>query len=74
MKKLMITGGLVGFVIGAILASAENASGSTVIWRAVIAACAAGWLMRWWGRVWVKGLHESYAVRASKRTEPSSKS
>lgn len=60
MKKLMIMGGLMGFAMAALIGMAQNSSWSSILWRASVAAMAAGFLMRWWGQVWMKGLAEAY--------------
>ena len=63
MKLLMILGGLVGFVIGITFGIAQESPWPSVIWRASIGAYLAGMLMRWWGRVWVRGLQEAHHER-----------
>lgn len=60
MKKLMITGGLIGFAMATLIGLAQDSSSSSILWRACVAAVAAGFLMRWWGQVWIKGLTEAY--------------
>jgi hypothetical protein len=61
MKKLMMLGGLLGFSTGLGFGLANGSSWPSVIWRASVAALCAGWLIRWWGGVWVRSLSESYA-------------
>ena len=56
----MLMGGLTGFTIGIAFGSAEGGAGPETIVRASIAALIAGVLMRWWGRVWIKGLESAY--------------
>jgi hypothetical protein len=63
MKLLMILGGLVGFVIGITFGIAQESPWPSVIWRASIGAYVAGMLMRWWGRVWVRGLQAAHHER-----------
>ena len=63
MKLLMILGGLVGFVIGITFGIAHESPWPSVIWRASIGAYVAGIMMRWWGRVWVRGLQEAHHER-----------
>lgn len=66
MKRLMIIGGLLGFAIGMALgASTEGADAATMLWRACIAGAAGGFLLRWWGRVWVRCLRDAYAQKIS---------
>ena len=60
MKKLMIMGGLGGFLAGTGAGLAQSSSWSSILWRASVAAVAAGFLMRWWGQVWMNGLAEAY--------------
>lgn len=59
MKKLMIMGGLIGFFIGLAVGLAQGSSWSSILWRASVAAVFAGYLMRWWGQVWMNGLAEA---------------
>lgn len=59
MKPLMILGAVIGFVIGSGFALAGNNPWPQVLWRASVAALAAGWLTRWWSRAWVRGLREA---------------
>ena len=63
MKKLMIMGGLIGFVIGIVFGLVQGVAWPSLLWRASVATFAAGILMRWWGRIWVRSLQESYAQR-----------
>lgn len=58
MKSLMILGGLVGFGIGVSVGLLQHGNWSSILWHAAVAAYGAGWLMRWWGRVWLQGLKE----------------
>jgi hypothetical protein len=60
MKKLMIMGGLVGFLTGIAAGVAHGSSWSSIFWRASIAAVIAGFLLRWWGQVWMNGLAQAY--------------
>ena len=63
MKLLMILGGLIGFLIGISFGLVQESSWPSVFWRASIAAYASGFLMRWWGKVWVQGLQAAYQER-----------
>ena len=63
MKKLMITGGLIGFLIGIISGLVQDVAWPAVLWRASITTFAAGMLLRWWGRVWFQSLQASQAQR-----------
>ena len=58
MKAMMLLGGLLGFVMGLVLALSQQAEWPSVLWRASIAAYLSGLMMRWWGRMWVKSLKE----------------
>lgn len=59
MKKLMMMGGLLGFLIGIVFGLAQGVTWPELFLRASVAALAAGLLLRWWGRVWIRGLQES---------------
>jgi hypothetical protein len=65
MKKLMMLGGLLGFSTGLVIGLACGASWPSVMWRASVAALGAGWLVRWWGGVWVRSLREGFAENLS---------
>jgi hypothetical protein len=60
MKKMMIMGGFLGFLIGTSVGLAQHRSWSSILWRASVASLGAGFLLRWWGQVWIKGLTEAY--------------
>lgn len=72
MKKLMIIGGLIGFLIGIVFGLVQGVPWPSLFWRASVATFAAGLLLRWWGRVWIRSLQESYAHRLASGVEPSS--
>lgn len=63
MKKLMILGGLLGFLIGLVFGLVQGSSWPSIVWKASVATLLAGLLVRWWGRIWVRSLHESYEAR-----------
>ena len=63
MKKLMIMGGLTGFLIGFGVGLINDVSWPALFLRASVAAFAAGLLMRWWGSLWIRGLQESLSQR-----------
>jgi hypothetical protein len=65
MKKLMITGGLAGFLIGIISGCFRNGEWPTVIWRASVGACGAGVLLRWWGGIWLRTLRQNAELLAA---------
>jgi hypothetical protein len=52
-----------GFLLGMALGLAGRAQWPTMLWHACVAAAVLGWLMRWWGRVWVQGLRTSLEQR-----------
>lgn len=60
MKKLMIMGGFLGFLIGITVGLAHNSSWPSILWRSSAAALAAGFLLRWWGGVWIENLTEAH--------------
>ena len=60
MKKLMIMGGLLGFLMGTSVGLAHNSSWPSILWRSSAAALAAGFLLRWWGSVWMENLAEAH--------------
>jgi hypothetical protein len=60
MKKLMIMGGLLGFLIGISVGLAQHSSWPSILWRASVAALSAGFLLRWWGNVWITCLAEAH--------------
>ena len=63
MKKLMMAGGLIGFLTGIFFGLSQGASWPDILWRASIACFAAGMLFRWWGRVWLKALRQAQAEK-----------
>ena len=58
MKSLMMLGGLLGFGMGVSVGWLQHSDWSATLWRSAVAAYGAGWLMRWWGQVWLQGLKE----------------
>lgn len=58
MKLLMVTGGLLGFVICLIIGLAHSSAWPSILWRSSAAAFVAGILMRWWGRIWLTSLQQ----------------
>ena len=63
MKKFMIAGGLLGFLIGLVFGLVQQSSWPSVLWKASVATFCAGLLFRWWAGVWVESI---YAVRLQK--------
>jgi hypothetical protein len=71
MKALMALGAILGFLIGTGFALAGRTAWPGALWNASAAALVASLLMRWWGQVWVKSLHDSIQKRrAESHTAP----
>jgi hypothetical protein len=70
MKALMILGAIVGFLIGIGFALAASSSWPAALWRSCAAALVAAILVRWWGRVWLRGLRDSLHNRHMHRPSP----
>jgi L-asparagine transporter-like permease len=70
MKSLMILGGLIGFGLGLGVGLAHGGAWPDVFWRASVAALLAGLVLRWWGRVWVRSLQESFRERGAGGAKP----
>jgi hypothetical protein len=66
----MILGGFIGFLIGIGFGLAQQSAWPEVIWRASVAALLAGILLRWWGRVWIKNLHQANQQRLAPEAKP----
>jgi len=54
---------MMGFSLGIALGFAGRAEWPAMLWHACAAAAVLGWLMRWWGRVWNRGLRASLEQR-----------
>ena len=63
MKMFMLTGTLIGFLLGIALGLAGRADWPSIFLHATVAAAALGWLMRWWGGVWLRGWQTSCEQR-----------
>ena len=78
MKSLMILGGLLGFGIGVSIGLLQHSDWPSILWRSAVVAYGTGWLMRWWGQVWLQGLkevgEERLAAARAKATEAERKS
>ena len=70
MKRFMILGGLLGFLIGVGFGTAQQSAWPAVIWRACAAALVSGILMRWWGRIWIRSLHQAWREQAQPASAP----
>jgi hypothetical protein len=69
MKMLMLIGAILGFALGIALGFVTQAEWPSMLWRASVGAAVVGWLMRWWGRIWVRGLHDSLAQQHAAQTD-----
>lgn len=63
MKALMLLGGMIGLAIGLGFGLAGRAPWPDALWRAAAAALAAGVMLRWWGRVWIRSLRAAHEQR-----------
>lgn len=63
MKKMMIMGGMVGFLIGLTFGLVQGVTWPVLFLRASVATLVSGILLRWWGRLWVSSLQDSYQQR-----------
>ena len=63
MKLIIVLGRLIGFAIGLGLSWAQGSPWPATLWRAAIATLAAGILLRWWGRLWIRCLQQSHRQR-----------
>jgi hypothetical protein len=68
MKKLMIMGGLSGFMIATILGLMKEVTWPALFLRASVAALVSGLLFRWWARLWIQSLKDSWSQRLSAST------
>jgi hypothetical protein len=67
MKALMILGSIIGFLIGIGFGLASMSSWPTSLWRGCAAALIAAVLTRWWSRIWLESLRESFRQRKTSR-------
>jgi hypothetical protein len=59
MKRLILIGGMIGFLTGTGLGlSTEGASWPGIFLRSAVATLVGGMLLRWWGNNWVEMLRE----------------
>jgi hypothetical protein len=59
MKRLVLIGGIIGFLIGVGLGlCTEGASWPGILVRAALTCLIGGILLRWWGSNWVDALRE----------------
>jgi hypothetical protein len=70
MKLLVLIGGIAGFAIGLISGVAGQGSWPMSIWRACLATYVAALLARWWGRIWMQSLKQSYGEHIAAVAKP----
>jgi hypothetical protein len=73
MKLLILIGGIGGFAIGLGFGLAAQNAWPMSVWQACLGTYIAAFLMRWWGRVWMQSLKQSYRERlasVAKQTSP----
>jgi hypothetical protein len=58
MKKFMVAGGGLGFLIGLVSGLMQQAPWPSVLWRSSAAALVAGLLLRWWAGIWVRSCQQ----------------
>jgi hypothetical protein len=59
MKRLVLIGGMIGFLIGVGLGlCSEGASWPGVFLRAALTCVIGGIVLRWWGRTWVDAIRD----------------
>lgn len=68
MKKLMIMGGLTGFLIGVVSGLVQEVTWPALFLRASVAALVLGLALRWWARMWIQNLKDSMAQRLAAGT------
>jgi hypothetical protein len=59
----MILGAILGFSVGIVFGLLQNSPWPVVLWRASIVCFASSYLFRWWGRVWLRSLHQAQMER-----------
>lgn len=65
MKKMMIMGGLTGFLIGVVLGLVKGVTWPALFLRASVATLVSGLLLRWWAGLWIQGLKQSLSDAAA---------
>jgi hypothetical protein len=70
MKLLMITGGMFGFLSAIAVGLTLDLSWSSIFWHASVSACLTGWLLRWWGTIWIRSLRLAIIERLNKPPQP----
>lgn len=63
MKLIILIGGFTGFGVGMFFGWANQSPWPSVIWRSCAAAYAAAFLLRWWGRLWIKSIYQAQYER-----------
>lgn len=70
MKALTILGAMIGLLTGGGLAFAAQSPWPEAFWRGIAAAVVGGWLLRWWGRLWVESWQQTLRAREEARVKP----
>lgn len=65
MKTIMLAGAFTGFSIGVACGWAQDCPASDILWRASVGTYVGGYLMRWWGRLWLKSLRQACQDKAA---------
>ncbi len=63
MKLFMLTGAMIGFALGIALGLTGRTEWPSTLWHACVGAAVLGLLMRWWGRMWARGLQAAIEQR-----------
>jgi hypothetical protein len=59
MKKLMVTGGMLGFSSTVLIGMLDvGVAWPGILWRASVAALVTGLMFRWLGRVWISCIQQ----------------
>jgi len=69
MKLLILLGGMVGFITGVGLGLLREKSLCSIVLHACVVMYVGGLLMRWWGRVWIRGLQYANEKEPSRGKE-----
>jgi hypothetical protein len=68
MKKFMLIGGLLGFLLGVVLGWSQQSVWPVILCRASVMALGAGLLFRWWSGVCFRSLHQAQLERAARKS------
>jgi hypothetical protein len=70
MKSFLLIGGLVGFGIGFAFSWVQENAWPSILFHACLGAYLGGFLLRWWGRAWLKGLESAITERRTQLSAP----